>query len=62
MDKTKALNLNYLPRTSAVHFGFRQPLNSSQLNELHQNILEDLLELFNQSMLEQYIIKVMVLL
>lgn len=49
MDKTKALNLNYLPRTSAVHFGFRQPLNSSQLNELHQNILEDLLELFNQS-------------
>lgn len=49
MDKTKALNLNYLPKTSAVRFGFRQPLDSAQLNELHQDILEDLLELFNQS-------------
>lgn len=49
MDKAKALNLNYLPKTSAVRFGFRQPLDSSQLNELHQDILEDLLNLFNQA-------------
>lgn len=48
-DTDSLVNLNYIPQTSAVHFGFRQKLESQVLNALHGDILEDLLDLFNHA-------------
>lgn len=49
LNPINQIRAQYTPSMKQNDFGYRQVTDSQQINELHQNILNDVLDLFNRS-------------